>query len=321
MLSSFRASLVVFSFSALVLVSAGSYGLTDFIEGQSFYDAFEWETLDDPTHGKVNYVDAETSYYNNLTYASQDTFILRADYKSVVPPQSRGRDSVRIVSKSTFMEHVAVFDVRHMPEGCGTWPAIWEVHGDNWPEGGEVDILEGVNDSGPNAATLHTTPGCSMPGNAGQTGYFTQFDCNYEVNGNTGCSARSDNPNSYGPNFNRAGGGWYVLERTETFMKIWFWERYNPSVPASVRDYSEDIDTSNWGAPFAYFPSNSCDMRSKFQDHSIIINLTFCGDWAGGAYGQSGCPSSCEDFVMNNPHAFTNAFFDFGSIRVYQPYE
>lgn len=39
-----------------------------------------------------------------------------------------------------------------------TWPAIWEV-GDNWPNGGEIDILEGVNDSGSNKATLHTTGG------------------------------------------------------------------------------------------------------------------------------------------------------------------
>jgi hypothetical protein len=43
-----------------------------------------------------------------------------------------------------------------------TWPAVWEV-GDNWPYGGEVDIVEGVNDQAPNRATLHTGPGCTMP--------------------------------------------------------------------------------------------------------------------------------------------------------------
>ena len=74
------------------------------------------------------------------------------------------------------------FDVRHMPTGCGyvvqespvslssmtddrvstrTWPTIWEV-GSNWPHDGEIDILEGVNDVGPNAVTLHTGRG-SLP--------------------------------------------------------------------------------------------------------------------------------------------------------------
>ena len=43
-----------------------------------------------------------------------------------------------------------------------TWPAVWEV-GDDWPNQGEVDILEGVNDQGPDQATLHTAAGCSMP--------------------------------------------------------------------------------------------------------------------------------------------------------------
>lgn len=44
-----------------------------------------------------------------------------------------------------------------------TWPAVWEV-GDNWPHKGEIDILEGVNDKGPNAVTLHTNAG--KPGKA-----------------------------------------------------------------------------------------------------------------------------------------------------------
>lgn len=33
------------------------------------------------------------------------------------------------------------FDIRHMPQGCGTWPAAWEVNEEIWPNGGEVDIV------------------------------------------------------------------------------------------------------------------------------------------------------------------------------------
>lgn len=35
-------------------------------------------------------------------------------------------------------------DVRHMPQGCATWPAFWETNDNNWPAGGEVDIVSVV---------------------------------------------------------------------------------------------------------------------------------------------------------------------------------
>ena len=40
----------------------------------------------------------------------------------------------------------------------------------NWPALGEIDIIEGVNDQSPNAATLHTTAGCTQPATRDQTG-------------------------------------------------------------------------------------------------------------------------------------------------------
>lgn len=57
-----------------------------------------------------------------------------------------------------------------MPQGCATWPAAWETLESDWPASGEVDILEGVNDESPNAATLHTSSGCSMPDSRAMTG-------------------------------------------------------------------------------------------------------------------------------------------------------
>jgi len=51
--------------------------------------------------------------------------------------------------------------------------------GPNWPNGGEIDIIEGANDIAPNLVTIHTTPGCTMEGmtNRTQTGRVKANDC------------------------------------------------------------------------------------------------------------------------------------------------
>jgi len=297
---------------------AATYSLTDNIIGSGFYSSFSWEAIPDPTSGRVNYVDQPTSQSLNLTFASSNSFILRTDFTTVLNPNGAGRNSVRIRSQKTYTTHVAVFDVPHMPQGCGTWPAIWETKESNWPTGGETDILEGINDQAPNAATLHTTAGCTMPQSRAQTGTSGQLDCNTAVNGNAGCGVKFPTTNSYGPAFNSAGGGWYAIERTTTYIKVWFWSRNDGTVPAEVKNGGSQTNPNNWGEPVAYFPNTSCNFPQFFQEHNIIINLTLCGDWAGSDYAQSGCPSTCVDFVNNNPSAFQNAYFDFAAIRVYQ---
>ena len=147
-----------------------------------------------------------------------------------------------------------------MPQGCGTWPAFWET-GPNWPYGGEVDIvsclpktssfgtysfraqIEGVNDVSPNAMTLHTATGCTMPASRGpMTGTAGNNDCQW-YNG-CGVSA-TGSANSYGPPFNNNGGGWYAMERNNDFIKVWFWPR-NSNPPDDVRNGASSVNTDNW---------------------------------------------------------------------------
>jgi len=149
----------------------------------------------------------------------------------------------------------------------------------------------------------------------------------------------------------------YAMERTNSSIKVWFWSRNSASVPPDVRNSTGSVDTDAWvrliqihlfliynplsmshsqGIPAAFFRSDQCDFASHFGAHNIIINLSFCkcvvlceyffrravfvfagGDFAGSAYPSSGCPSTCDNFVNNNPGAFDNAFFDFAAIRVY----
>ncbi|KAJ7622157.1 glycoside hydrolase family 16 protein [Roridomyces roridus] len=246
------------------LVSAGTYSRTENIIGSGFFNSFNFEAISDPTQGRVNYVDRTTAQAQNLTFASANTFILRADFKTVISDSSpTGRNSVRIRSNNVYTTHAAVFDIAHMPQSCGC---------------GEVDIIEGVNDQGANQITLHTSPGCSMPATRTQTGTSLQLDCNTQVNGNAGCG---------------------------------FWPRNTGNVPANVRAGGTSVNTANWGTPTANFPNTQCNLPQFFSGNNIIINLTFCGQWAGAVYGNSGCPSTCNSFVDQNPSAFNNAYFEF----------
>ena len=40
------------------------------IIGSDFFPAFNWETEDDPTHGRVNYIDSETARERGLAYST-----------------------------------------------------------------------------------------------------------------------------------------------------------------------------------------------------------------------------------------------------------
>ena len=108
-------------------------------------------------------------------------------------------------------------DAVHAPTGCGTWPAWW-MNGDNWPYGGEIDIMEGVNAFSQNQISIHTGSGCRIPSNTNDlqtgsltTGWFDSYNCAAYETGNEGCGVRDlTSGNSFGEGFNAAGGGVYA---------------------------------------------------------------------------------------------------------------
>ncbi|KAH7920553.1 glycoside hydrolase family 16 protein [Leucogyrophana mollusca] len=312
------------SLGALVLASVvdvalggATYSRTENLVGQSFLNAFTWQAIADPTNGRVNYVTEATAQADGLVSVTSNSVTLRADSTTTLSASGPGRNSFRIQSSATYTTHVAIFDIEHMPQGCGTWPA--EV-GANWPNEGEVDILEGVNNQTPNQSTLHTSANCTMPTGRAMTGTDEGDNCDVNETNNSGCGVALADTNSYGPNFNGKGGGWYAIERTGTYISIYFWERGSTSVPSEVKTPGSTINTSTWGTPAAYFPSTDCNFATHFGPHNIVINLTFCGDWAGNSavYAASGCPSTCVNYVNANPSAFTNAYFEFNSLNIYE---
>jgi hypothetical protein len=56
-----------------------------------------------------NYTDMQTAIANNLTSYTWDSFILRADDKTVLSPDGPGRNSVRLMSNKTYETHVAMY--------------------------------------------------------------------------------------------------------------------------------------------------------------------------------------------------------------------
>ena len=74
----------------------------------------------------------------------------------------------------------------------------------------------------------------------------TGNNCDSGATNNAGCGVRAPGANSFGAAFNGAGGGWYAMERTNAFVKVWFWSRGAGNVPGEVRNGATTINTGNW---------------------------------------------------------------------------
>lgn len=319
------------SLTALADSCSSQFYLQDEWIGEDFYTGWNFETENDPTNGRVNYLSQADAISKNLTYVEDGAFFMRADDVSIVSASARGRDSIRITSPTAYNDSITVLDLQHMPAGCSTWPAFWTLSQNGpWPQGGEIDIIEGVNLNTHNQATLHTTSNCTMPPDLWrepQLGATATTNCDAAVNYNAGCGVTfNDTSTSYGAGFNQAGGGFFVMYRASDSVKIWFFSREDEDIPDVIRNGPQCDEPvypdATWGAPDANFPfyPQYCDYDTHFNAHEMVFDLTFCGDWAGNVWPTSGCGSgTCSDYVNNNPAAFAEAYWEVNSLRVYTP--
>jgi hypothetical protein len=137
--------------------------------------------------------------------------------------------------------------------------------------------------------------------------------CDGTVPPNAGCGITEWSRASYGPTFDAQGGGVFAMKWDEN--GIFVWSFYRAAVPQDIVQGTPNPST--WGVPSAWLDPTECDPLKYFVNHSMIFDITFCGDWAGNSYATSGCPGSCSDRLMD-PSNFDNASWIINTLKVYR---
>jgi hypothetical protein len=286
----------------------------------------------------VDYVDQSTAKEYGLINIQNEQIYIGVDYSNVVQWGERGRKSVRLSSKETLNgNNLVLIDLTHMPttsgasglpKGCSIWPAFWTC-GPDWPNNGEIDLIEYVNTDSTVATTLHTSDGCDQGSEDASTfsGKWSNVNGNPNDNcyvyandqyANTGCSIEGQS-NTVGNAFNTngVGGGLYALEwNSEKEIRSFYFTR--DQIPSDI--IRGEPDPESWGLPYARFAigaESSCS-SDHFHNHNIIFDNTFCGDWAGAVFG-SACSwdMSCQSFVQYNPSEFSEAYWLLNYVSIY----
>lgn len=268
-----------------------------------------------------------------------ETFV----YLSTAPTEKGPRESVRLEGKRRFNRGLFIMDLRHMPAGCGAWPAFWLTDEANWPVNGEIDIVEGVSYQSVAKTALHSTKGCNMDdvpngvksgswdtavgipdkktGVPDMTFRYAQNCYVYDPHQwlNQGCVAVDLEGDTLGVPLNAKGGGVYALDWDPINRHIRAWvftphRRVPPNLMDAIRTAGEAAaedriapDPNTWGLPYGFFPigdTTSCP-SGHFRNMRLVINLAFCGSVAGNRYFMD-CPKQFKEHKTCNEYIKSN---------------
>uniref|UniRef100_A0A914DP19 GH16 domain-containing protein n=1 Tax=Acrobeloides nanus TaxID=290746 RepID=A0A914DP19_9BILA len=211
-----------------------------------------------------------------------------------------------------------------MPSGNTTWPSWW-FQGPNWPNNGEIDVLEGVYGMNYNLISLHTGNNCTM-----QQNYSTYFNGTWVDSGNKpylscyqyanstnttnqGCSVEAPK-GTFQDAFNAAGGGVFALQwDRNNYIRVWNF--INPNIPDDIKNNSTNPNPDTWGIPSAHIPLGSNCSPSHFNNLSMTFDIAFCGGWASQYV--SGGEAACENVLLNDPSQFSEAYWLINYVKVF----
>jgi len=304
--------------------SVGSNGYVTYVAEQRARDvaianiSYEVDELDHFYRRRILGEDDGEGEEMTTTKSKTEPFL----YLKTAATEAGPRESIRLEGKKRFNRGLFIIDVRHMPVGCGTWPAFWLTDEANWPVNGEIDIVEGVNFQTEAKTALHTTKGCDMfdvPGGTMTGTWDTAVGIPNRKTGipdmtfreakncfvydphqwiNQGCVAIDNDGGSLGIPLNDKGGGIFALEWDPVFRHIRTWV-FSPhtTVPENlvkaIRTASEESESDRvmpnpeeWPLPYGYFPisdQTNCE-GTKFRNMRLVLNTALCGTVAGNRF-------------------------------------
>mmetsp|Transcript_33089 Transcript_33089/g.102721 ORF Transcript_33089/g.102721 Transcript_33089/m.102721 type:complete len:524 (+) Transcript_33089:64-1635(+) len=266
-------------------------------EGHGFFDGFKFLT-EDTNHGAAHYLTKQMAQAEGVADAHSGFAILRAGKRD--PVYQYKRHSAKIATTRSWSRFLATMRFSHVPYGCGVWPSFFTLAvGKSWPEGGEVDVLEYVND-GPSQASFHSGEDCTLD-HAAVNKYGNMPDRNRM---NYACKTLYPKLLGCGPNkWTQSGRSWartpgvLALERTDDFLKIFFLPEGR--IPHDLLAGKPRPDAWDQSLIISYYPfaASGCS-PSVMTAQQLVLNIGFCGDWASKVWGDSGScrgrTSSCR---------------------------
>jgi hypothetical protein len=133
--------------------ATGPYYLVKAHEGESFFDGFAFYEGADSlgSAGYLTYLDQKDAGREGLTNVTREHLADPFDpsgpkkdqdmvYLASQATEKGPRDSVRLEGKQRYNRGLFILDLRHLPTGCGVWPAFWMTDEDVWPDHGEIDV-------------------------------------------------------------------------------------------------------------------------------------------------------------------------------------
>jgi len=159
----------------------GPYRLAERHVGRHFFDYYEF--LDGPdslgSAGYNTYVGERRAMQLGIVNVSTDDGSVYIGSSAATTGTTGFRESVRLEGKRLFQSQrggLFVLDVDKIPTGCGVWPAFWLTREKNWPAGGEIDVVEGINTQSVAKTALHTSEDCDMYAHVSDEWFSGQWD-------------------------------------------------------------------------------------------------------------------------------------------------